>query len=199
MIVLTRRRLRENRAWLGILVPAVISLIFWFLEAPATRFAESSIWTLAAVLGAGALTSIRCVNQNMRYAQIAGLGVVLLSAWCIAPHRLWKTVYSPLLFSDQTLKMPSAEVIPTLTSSGLLVFWRADGQQCWDAPLPCTPYFNKTLRLRSPGNMRWGFNVDSPQSFTDIARTWARPACSPSDVECFVRRKISVNRDHGGE
>jgi hypothetical protein len=48
------------------------------------------------------------------------------------------------------------------TSSGLVVFIPQRTDQCWDAPLPCTPYFNDRLRLRIPGNLASGFTVSVP-------------------------------------
>jgi hypothetical protein len=185
------------RRWFWLLVPSVASLIAWLLEAPAPRFAEAAIWTTAGVLTTAMILWATTTNKNPWVPRILCLGIILTSAWCIAPHRLWKYVYRPLLVEPQPLPMPQASVVSATTTSGLTVYWRADGLQCWDAPLPCTPYFDKTLGLRRAGDMRSGFSSDWPETPSDLANTWARPNCSLEVVTCALRDK--GNRDHGGE
>jgi hypothetical protein len=47
-----------------------------------------------------------------------------------------------------------------VTRSGLLLYVPEKGDQCWDAPLPCTPYPNSDLRLRSQGDTSHGFMLE---------------------------------------
>ncbi|MGC8605238.1 MAG: hypothetical protein ACP5VS_16345 [Desulfomonilaceae bacterium] len=44
--------------------------------------------------------------------------------------------------------------------SGLIVYTPAQGDQCWDSPVPSTPYFNPNLRLRVAGKIESGFTVN---------------------------------------
>jgi hypothetical protein len=192
-----RSRFGLTGPWLWLLLPSVASLTVWFLEAPAPRFAEGAIWTTAGVLITAMILWATIINKNPWVPRILCLGIILTSAWCIAPHRLWRYVYRPLLVEPQPLPMPQASVVSATTTSGLTVYWRADGLQCWDAPLPCTPYFDKTLRLRRAGDMRSGFSSDWPETPSDLANTWARPNSSLEVVPCALRDKGS--RDHGGE
>ncbi len=64
-----------------------------------------------------------------------------------------------------------------VTRSGLVVYIPKKEGQCWDSPLPCTPYFNDTLRLRKPGDMAKGFTVKTRDPFkngsSDLKRTSA--------------------------
>jgi hypothetical protein len=47
--------------------------------------------------------------------------------------------------------------MPHQTTSGLTVYVPVETNQCWDAPLPCSPYFLDTLHLRQPGELERGF------------------------------------------
>ncbi|MGH9418878.1 MAG: hypothetical protein ACRD3J_02800, partial [Thermoanaerobaculia bacterium] len=53
--------------------------------------------------------------------------------------------------------VPSSPVITRETASGLTVYVPVSGEQCWNAPLPCTPYFSANLALRVKGDMSSGF------------------------------------------
>jgi hypothetical protein len=45
------------------------------------------------------------------------------------------------------------------TLSGLTVYTPKTGDQCWDSPLPSTPYFNDRLKLINSENISSGFTV----------------------------------------
>jgi hypothetical protein len=47
--------------------------------------------------------------------------------------------------------IPSIPTKIMVTRSGLQVRVTMADDQCWDAPLPCTPYFNPGLRSRADG------------------------------------------------
>jgi len=50
-------------------------------------------------------------------------------------------------------------LIKRITGSGLTIYTPAQGDECWDAPLPCTPYFRPQLRLRGK-SLSEGFYLD---------------------------------------
>jgi hypothetical protein len=56
--------------------------------------------------------------------------------------------------------MASIETVLFVTRSGLVVHVPRAGEQCWDAPLPCTPYPHESLALRLPGDIGAGFEVE---------------------------------------
>jgi len=41
--------------------------------------------------------------------------------------------------------------------SGLILQVPVEGDECWDAPLPCTPYPNPELQLRQDNDLGSGF------------------------------------------
>src|SRR5439155_15277043 len=51
--------------------------------------------------------------------------------------------------------VPRAVLTTRTTASGLAVYVPQKGQ-CWDSPLPCTPYFDSRLALREPPDFRHG-------------------------------------------
>jgi hypothetical protein len=55
------------------------------------------------------------------------------------------------------LRLPVAKLTPHQTTSGLTINMPVETNQCWDAPLPCSPYFHDTLHLRQAGKLERGF------------------------------------------
>ncbi len=53
--------------------------------------------------------------------------------------------------------LPPADVQMFTTTSGLVVYTPRAGDQCWDAPLPCTPYPDAALCLRQAQMLPYGF------------------------------------------
>jgi hypothetical protein len=152
------RMRRQNRnslpQWLWLLAPSLGGLIFWFFEAPAMRFGAPAIWTAGATLGTFA--ALHFLNQPGRN-RIALAGLLLLTAWATHPRLFWSSYFRPSIAVRTFLRLPEAKLTPHQTTSGLTVNVPAGTNQCWDAPLPCSPYFDKTLRLRQPGKLERGF------------------------------------------
>lgn len=44
--------------------------------------------------------------------------------------------------------MTEPHLIRRIKGSGLIIYTPGAGDQCWDAPFPCTRYFRSELRLR---------------------------------------------------
>jgi hypothetical protein len=165
---LARRKRTEAWPGLWLLIPSLAGCVFWFLQAPDLRFGEAAIWTTAATLGT---LGVICLFQDkeLRWRRIALLGLAAITAWCLYPRTLWRVSARPLLGVHWFLRLPVVKVVSRQTLSGLVVYVPAEGDQCWDAPLPCTPYFNKTLRLRRAESMRWGFASEGLPDVPDMA------------------------------
>jgi hypothetical protein len=154
IIRMTRRSRSSPPQWLWLLLPSLGGLIFWFLEAPAIRFGEPAIWTAGATLGTFA--AVHLLNRPGRI-RIVLVGLVLLTAWAAHPRLFWSSYFRPSLGVRTFLRLPEARVTPHQTNSGLLVNAPVETNQCWDAPLPCSPYFDETLHLRKAGKLERGF------------------------------------------
>jgi hypothetical protein len=152
------RMARKNRGslpqWLWLLAPSLCGLIFWFLEAPAMRFGEPLTWAAGATLGTFA--AMHFLNRPGR-TRIALTSLVLLTAWAAHPRLVWSSYFRPSIGVRAFPRFPEAKVTPHETISGLTVYVPVETNQCWDAPLPCSPYFRDTLRLRKPGKLEGGF------------------------------------------
>jgi hypothetical protein len=152
------RMARQNRRslphWLWLLPPSVGGLIFWFLEAPAMRFGEPAIWTAAATLGT--LGALDFLNRPGRI-RIALTGLLLLTAWAAHPRLFWISYFRPSVGVRTFLRLPAPKLTPHQTTSGLTINMPVETNQCWDAPLPCSPYFHDTLHLRQAGKLERGF------------------------------------------
>jgi hypothetical protein len=143
------------------LVPSIGGLLFWFFVAPATRFGEAAMWTAAGTLGTlGILFLIH--GKGLRWTRIVLFGLLGTTAWCTYPRTLWRLSYRPLFTIHEFLPLPRTSLVSHQTLSGVTVYVPAEGDQCWDAALLCTPYFDGTFRLRRPENMRWGFESEGP-------------------------------------
>jgi hypothetical protein len=183
------RRGGLDGSWHWLLVPSVGGLLFWFAIAPDPRFGEVAIWTTAATLAVSPIVVFLRFSRSLQSQRVICLAIILASAYCIGPHRLWATVYRPILLSDKLLPLPMASVIQVKTASGLTVFWRVDGLQCWDARIPCTPFFDKSLRLRRDGDISAGFKSNGIKDLSELKATIALPRSLP-DLD---------KRDHGSE
>jgi hypothetical protein len=94
------------------------------------------------------------LERNYTYfTNLAVAALLVLTVWCLAGFG-WKEPYQRLLVEGGFSPLPKASVTPRTTLSGLTVYIPTQGDQCWNAPLPCTPYFDEMLRLRDRNSMR---------------------------------------------
>ena len=187
-IFLLRRRVFKDLFWLKLLLPSLGGLVFWFSLAPAFRFGESAIWTTAACMGAVALQQV-LPAISLRGRQVALFGLLALGGWCSYPRTLWKVYFRPLLDVHGFLPVPQARTMPYGLSSGLIVRVPIETNQCWDATIPCSPYFAESLQLRYGQNLRWGFRVEgldsslSSDKFTPLHRRYVKS--NPVEERCM--------------
>jgi hypothetical protein len=140
---------------LWLLLPSVAGIVFWFMASPDLRFAQFAIWTTAGTLGTWGIVSIASGPQGGRASTVLAVLSGLL-IWCLISFG-WKEPYRSLLAVRRLAPLPKVSLRVRQTRSGLAVYVPTEGDNCWDAPLPCTPYFDETLRLRNRQSMSWGF------------------------------------------
>jgi hypothetical protein len=155
---LIRSRPRPLYPWLWLLLPALAGTVFWFLASPDMRFGQFAIWTTAGTLGTWGIVSVTSERPAV-YSRMAFAMILLSLAWCLISFG-WTPPYRALLAVKELPPLPKPGLIVRHTSSGLAVYVPAQGYQCWDAPLPCTPYFDDSLRLRDESSLRWGFTSE---------------------------------------
>jgi hypothetical protein len=169
--LLSRKKLGVD-TWI-LLAALMIAAVIWFWMAPSVRFGLFLFWAMAAIAVASMFSP-----TSVRYALILVIGVSLLilfdpvCTWMRTPHMgLFAAMQRTLLIAPDARNglgmMPKVEMIERSTDSGLRLWVPVTGDQCWDAPLPCTPYFNPDLRLRIPGDIESGFVIDKPARLRD--------------------------------
>ena len=141
------RGIRYNES--AVLIPLISGLIYWFFTAPDPRFAHALFYLFS-------ISSILLFLLTMRHT-------VATKTYCLIFFTFFLIGSFPFLGYEIThisnLKSVSISGWQTVrtvslkkqkTNTGILVYTPMKGDQCWDSPLPSTPYFNSSLRLRVP-------------------------------------------------
>ena len=142
----------------AILLPSIISLIYWFFTAPDPRFAHA-IFFLALICSMLLfLLSIKDMVCSRTF--VAMLCLVFLTGY----GDIFSYTFRHLgdIKSVSTCGWSAAKEVTLnikITSSGLIVYTPRTGDQSWDSPLPSTPHFDDRFRLRNPASMSAGFTV----------------------------------------
>jgi hypothetical protein len=155
IILLIRRR---RPRW-PLLACSLVAVAFWFFEAPEPRFGEAAVWTLCAVLAAGALAAA----DGRRWTPgLMMRGVILIAICATRPTSLWNDSYRPLLSLRQFDPLPPPRVKQCVLPTGLVIFIPTFDSMVCDAQLPCSLVQNPVLKLRRPGDLGSGFISDVP-------------------------------------
>jgi uncharacterized membrane protein len=148
--IIFRRRMDRLYRWKTFLflLPSAGAVLFWFFTAPDPRFAGASLY----ILGAGLLSA----SINVLHNRISRLTVYFFLCLCCIMILLamFRSFSNP---QKNFSPPPEFPLITKTTESGIDIFLPQSGDQCWDAPLPCTPYFNPQLRLRNDADLSSGF------------------------------------------
>jgi hypothetical protein len=153
-----RGKPRPTCPWLSLLFPSIPAIIFWFVASPDLRFAQFAIWTMAAILGAWGIVSMD-LNLHRSRSGLVLAALVLSAVWCVISFG-WREPLLALRGVQQLPSLPKPALILRHTLSGFAVYVPAHGDQCWDAPLPCTPYFDESLRVHNASSLRLGFTSE---------------------------------------
>jgi hypothetical protein len=128
-------------------VPALLSLTFWFFSVPEPRFLGSIAFVLLGLAVLFCATAFKAsknfIKRNFRYDLPIFFALVLLMSY----RSLSFDTLKPIL-ANGFQPIQKAELIERKSSSGLLVFTPVIGDQCFDSPLPCTPYLNENLTFK---------------------------------------------------
>ncbi len=158
-----RNQRKGRRHALGaiVLLPVILSLTIWFFSYPNDKYIRYVLWTCAALTLILALCSWNQAPWPTRIliliaATTLAMGLVLYS---IVRHETW-----PLSAGqDQGFyARPMPPIREFETDSGLKVNVPGSSvAQCWQIPLPCTPYPVASLALRVSGDIASGFRLES--------------------------------------
>jgi hypothetical protein len=141
-----------------LLAPSVAALAFWFLAAPAPRFLGAIVWLLGGGTVAGAVKRSG-MSRHLAYVALLSLLLAVLVVGADVVRYGFLVRPGP---QHGYYPIPEVQTYDFVTDSGLTLHVPAEGDQCWDAPLPCTPYPKPDLRLRRAGDLGSGFTVAPP-------------------------------------
>jgi len=131
----------------------LFGLFFWFITAPAIRFASALIFLLpisALILLEDQLSD----RIKLQFWRIRKEFFIILLLGCTVSIGIWSLWVAqnyqvkPLFTFRGIEQIPTAELELKVTKSGVEVWMPVEGDQCWDSPLPSSPYFNENLKYR---------------------------------------------------
>ncbi|HEX2620258.1 MAG TPA: hypothetical protein VHL11_08930, partial [Phototrophicaceae bacterium] len=173
--------------WL--LLSMLPGLLIWFTYAPDLRFGWQNLWIVAAWLGIISLWQIPRLKTSLR--PITGVLVGGLTALVVL------NLAVPASISPNAVVYPETPTQNFYTYHGLKVNVPVNNAQCWDAPLPCTPYPNYLVGLRQSGDMRQGFKlevIEPDKGAFALAEIIQSPDIVPqSDVDQIKVGELPVN------
>jgi hypothetical protein len=121
----------------------LLGIAYWFLSAPDPRFGLGFL-IATPLLGATALLYPALVRRQKVWLRWAPRVAAPFVAICLilSLNRAIVDVWS----SANWPKIPRVSLVDRVSKSGVSVSMPAKGEQCWDAPPPCTPYLDRRIR-----------------------------------------------------
>lgn len=145
------------------ILPPIFGIAFWVVSAPNPRFVGALLWLTAS---GGVVLLAEELADYHKHIRTGLIGVVIALQCYMAGTSLLPNLH--LSTTSSLLTMPVPDLKSFVTSSGLHLWVPASGDQCWDAPLPCTPYPNPQLTLRSDGMLAKGFMIMENNTRRDL-------------------------------
>lgn len=146
-----------------LLIPYAVAVLAWFLSAPDPRFLGSSLWVCAAGLLAGNTRPGNSQGHALLARRItSGVSALCAAGFLVFIGYMGSTVGGAFIRPGPLhgrYPLRSVETKPFRTQSGLMLHVPREGDQCWEAPLPCTPYPAPRLGLRDDHEPFGGFEL----------------------------------------
>ena len=161
-----RRQAGLGQAGLGLWVfaPILIMLVFWFVSLPNLKYVRYIFWGGAGLSWLLAILSWTAISWRTRvWITYALLGICLAYfAYLIVALQDFPVSAGP---EDGFHKHPLPPVRVYETASGLrLNVPDSHIHQCWQIPLPCTPFPRKGVFARVPGQIQHGFGFNAAKN-----------------------------------
>lgn len=151
-IALRKRGLAWDARSLSV-APFALATLAWFATAPDPRFLGAALWLPTMWFASGTAISnlLPGVERGLRFASLA-----LFVGYCG-----WMAAELDALFirSSGPIPVRMVETRVFTTRSGLELRVPLKGDQCWEAPLPCTPYPAPRLGLRDASDLWGGYRL----------------------------------------
>jgi hypothetical protein len=145
---LVSKEARKDKRLFLLFSPLIAGTLFWFITAPDWRFLGAIPQLIIALSGFLFLRFFipEAITYHAKKVPIFIIPILvgITCFFLVVKSTDIKTL--PLIGWHPA---PQIEVRNQVTKSGLVMLVPIQGDQCWDSPLPCTPYFNEALHLRS--------------------------------------------------
>ncbi len=133
-----------------ICIPPTLSLILWFFTAPDPRFLDAVSYIFLAI-GFLVLSILSKKHQNQGFNQPIKKDIYILVFILLTGSYYQFTKISSKsldkILSNGFQPIETIQILERSTKSGLKIYLPQNGDQCYDSPLPCAPYFNESLKL----------------------------------------------------
>jgi hypothetical protein len=133
----------------------LVSLAFWFWNAPDPRFLGASLW-LVVLWTAGMAIHLSAPEKRLHLSR-----AIVCSFWIIVILAFIRNGLAVTTSTGGRLAqaVPTSSLVARNTGSGLVVYTPLPGSYCWSGTLPCTPFFRPQLKLRG-NSLSQGFYLD---------------------------------------
>lgn len=152
---------REQRLSAWSLAPLLAALLIWFVTYPEPKYVRFVLWSLAGIaviLAQQSWPTVALVARKSLIFALAGLCVSYV-IYLIIQLGAYPLAAGP---DHGFHSRPPAAFNEFVTDSGVTLHVpTGPAPQCWNIPLPCTPYPNRNLEARVPGDLRHGFRISS--------------------------------------
>ena len=155
--VLRYRRQRQalKLHWLA-LSPLIVMLVFWFVTVPDDKYVRYIFWCFASLSITLAVLAWQGIAWRRRV-----FAVFCVLAFCLAYVLFMIIRHGEVLIPAGPQDGFHARTPPEYqrfeTDQGLIVHVPIGVNQCWNIPLPCTPFPHAAISARVPGELRHGF------------------------------------------
>jgi hypothetical protein len=138
LLVVIFKKLEKGLSFTVVFCLALIGCIFWFFLAPEPRFGYGYLYSLVIIL-----ISYGIYNLFRKTRLFYSVGYVIFFI-C-----LFLLIYQININFNEVREIKNSEVkyIEKKTNSGDIIIIPEVGDQCFDGPLLCTPYFKEDMKI----------------------------------------------------
>lgn len=146
-------------SWRALLPPAAM-LLFWFFTVPNDKYVRYIFWSFAALSITLAALACHWITWRRRVMAVFALVLLCLSYVVFLIIRHEEVIVPPGANGGFHALIQSAYE-EFVTGDGTIINWPTRLNQCWQVPLPCTPYPDAGISARVPGELRHGFRLNT--------------------------------------
>lgn len=151
----------QELSWRALL-PLAAMLLFWFFTVPNDKYVRYIFWSFAALSTTLAALACHWITWRRRVLAVFALVLLCLSyvVFLIIRH---EEVIVPPGANDGFHALIQSAYEEFVTGDGTIINWPTRLNQCWQVPLPCTPYPDAGISARVPGELRHGFRQNTSE------------------------------------